>query len=97
MADKPDFIVDPSGNARDVRGQKHSQGTNGSSQTPGAGPSSSSTDFRSYTPSSQRAQSVPRVIFIPIGLILTLIMAVFIRLSAGPRSKLLILKQTQIR
>ena len=87
MADKPDFIVDPSGNARDVRGQKHSQGTNGSSQTSGAGPSGSSTDFHSYTPSSQRVQSAPRVIFIPIGLILTLIMALIIRLSSGSGGK----------
>ena len=87
MADKPDFIVDPSGHVHDVRGQKRSQGTNGSSQTSGAGPSSSSTDFRSYTRSSQGAQSAPRVIFIPIGLILTLIMALIIRLSSGSGGK----------
>jgi len=80
MPDKPDFIVDPSGNVRDVRGQKRSS----DSATPSS-PSFSA--YRGNTGSSQVTQRTPGgIIIIPIGLIITLIIAV-IRMSVGSVQK----------
>jgi tetratricopeptide (TPR) repeat protein len=76
MSNRPDFIVDPSGNVQDVRTQKHPPES--------AAPHSQRSDTR-YTqssasvplhvqPTSQPRQS-PTFIVIPIGLIITIIVA----------------------
>lgn len=84
MPDKPDFIVDPSGNARDVRGQKQSSySVASSSQTSRSRSSTSGGNIRS----PQDTRRTPGgFIFIPIGLILSLIIAIC-RMSAGPSQK----------
>ncbi len=65
MSNKPDFIVDPSGNVQDVRGSKNASGSQSySSQNSRSGGS---------IPSNQRTPG--RVILIPVGLILTLLIA----------------------
>jgi len=79
MANKPDFIVDPSGNVRDVRGQKG-----------GPAPSSAySQNSRTGTSSSGLSGSLPRkqrtpggVIVIPVGLIFTFII-LLLRTAGG--------------
>ena len=74
MSNKPDFIVDPSGNARDVRGQGSTQDSQSSSQPSANGPS---------TPGSGPTQGTSGgVVLIPIGLIITLICAV-LRMVGG--------------
>jgi formylglycine-generating enzyme required for sulfatase activity/tetratricopeptide (TPR) repeat protein len=83
MTDKPDFIVDPSGNAWDVRGRKCSQESQfSSSQQPE--PGALTPDKDGHTGSTQRTPG--GIIFIPIGLIITLIIAV-IRMLGGPAQK----------
>jgi Tfp pilus assembly protein PilF/photosystem II stability/assembly factor-like uncharacterized protein len=82
MPPKPDFTVDPSGNVQDVRGQNSTQKTQSSAQRPEPG---------SSTPGKIRhtgfAQGTPGgIIFIPIGLIITLIIAV-LRTLGGPAQK----------
>jgi len=79
MPPTPDFIVDPSGNVRDARGQYHAQHFQSPSHATGPGPS---------TPGQDRHTGSPRgtpggIIFIPIGLIITLIIAV-LRMCGGP-------------
>jgi len=70
MPQKPDFIVDPSGNVRDVRGQNYTQDSQSSSQ-------------QSKNGYNKSTQSTPGgVVFIPIGLIITLILAV-LRMLGG--------------
>jgi tetratricopeptide (TPR) repeat protein len=85
MADKPDFIVDPSGNVRDVRSLKYSRPPG----TPPPGSHPSSTTPRSYTvqptpPAVRKSTTSPAVIIIPIGLIITILVALF--RSAGQSS-----------
>jgi tetratricopeptide (TPR) repeat protein/photosystem II stability/assembly factor-like uncharacterized protein len=83
MADKPDFIVDPSGNAQDVRGQKNSPEPHPSSaQKPGSRPARPRGDSYLYTQYNQTPKSRPGFIVIPIGLLITLIVGV-LRLFGG--------------
>ena len=85
MNDKPDFIVDPSGKTWDVRGQKHSQGSQFSSQqNPGTGSSSPNVKILHPIPSSQGSSRPGGIIFIPIGLIITLIIIVLNSLNEAP-------------
>jgi formylglycine-generating enzyme required for sulfatase activity/tetratricopeptide (TPR) repeat protein len=72
MSHKPDFIVDLSGNVRDVRGQNYTQESQSSSQPPESGSSTLGKD--GLTRSTQRTPG--GIIFIPIGLIITLVFAV---------------------
>lgn len=74
MSNKPDFIADPSGNVRDVRGQESAQDSQSSSQPSTNGPATSVSRSTQGTPGG--------VVFIPIGLIITLICAV-LRMSGG--------------
>jgi Flp pilus assembly protein TadD len=82
MPHKPDFVVDPSGNVRDVRGQDYAQQSQSSSQRPEPGSSRPGKDAH--------AGSTPRtpggIIIIPIGLIITLVIAV-LRMCSGPAQK----------
>jgi tetratricopeptide (TPR) repeat protein len=78
MPQKPSFIVDPSGNVRDVRGQNNAQ----ESQRPEPGPSTPGKE--GLKGSTQRTPG--GIIFIPIGLIITLIIA-GLRLLGGPAQK----------
>jgi len=76
MTNKPDFIVDPSGNVQDVRGSKNASGSQSySSQNSRAGvPSGEGLQGTSKSiPGNQRTPG--GVIIIPIGLILTLLIA----------------------
>lgn len=86
MANKPDFIVDPSGNVRDVRGQKGNSTTPSvSSQNAGSGASSGGSGGVGHETrgSISRNPGTPGgVIIIPIGLILSLIFLLF-RMAAG--------------
>ena len=83
MSDRPDFIVDPSGNARDTRGEAYSQTSQGSSsQGPPKGPPVYYSSSPSTAGGGGGSKRPSGVIFIPIGLILTLIMVV-VRMMAG--------------
>ena len=78
MSNKPDFIVDPSGNVKDVRGSK-----NGS-----ASQSYSSQNSGTRVQSSSKNQSTSGgVTIIPIGLILTLILTLCRLLAAGTSAR----------
>ena len=82
MPQKPSFIVDPSGNVRDVRGQDYTQESQSSSQR--SEPGSSAPGKDGHTGSTRR---VPvGFIFIPVGLIITLVVAV-LRMSGGSGKK----------
>jgi Tfp pilus assembly protein PilF len=82
MPEKPDFIVDPSGNVRDARAQNNSQASQFSSQPPVSG---SSPPGR--VGNSGPTQRTPGgIILIPIGLIITIVIAVF-RLAGGQSQK----------
>jgi len=76
MADKPDFIVDPSGNVRNVRNLRYASG-NGSAPPHQAATSEHSRGPERSSLSIQPTKSSPGgIIIIPIGLILTLLIAV---------------------
>lgn len=77
MSNKPDFIVDPSGNVRDVRGQESTQDSQSSSQPSANGLATSVSRSTQGTPGG--------VVFIPIGLIVTLIFAVLRMLAGAPQ------------
>lgn len=70
MTNKPDFIVDPSGNVQDVRGAKSVPASQSFSSQNSKNGAPSRGDWRG----SQRTPG--GVIFIPIGLILTLILTI---------------------
>jgi len=76
MANRPDFVVDSSGTARDARRQKYS---GGAASTPPRDPETGHPEhglgIRTSPQSGQVPRGVPGVIFIPIGLILTLAVA----------------------
>ena len=78
MPDKPDFIIDSSGEVRDVRGRNYTR-SQSSSQQPE--PGSSTSGKGGYTRSTRRPSG--SVILIPIGLIITLIITV-LRMLNGP-------------
>lgn len=85
MADKPDFIVDPSGNVQDVRHLKYSRQ---SASPPGQKPKAPPSKPRRSAPTTypkrvQKSGQSSGIIFIPIGLILTIIFA----LSAASRPR----------
>jgi len=82
MPQKPGFIVDPSGNVRDIRGQKYTQEFQSSSGQPETG--SSTSNKVGVTRSPKRNPG--GIILIPIGLIITLIIAV-LRMCGGPAQK----------
>jgi tetratricopeptide (TPR) repeat protein len=82
MPQKPGFIVDPSGNVRDVRGQNYIQESQFSSQRPEPGSSTAGKD--GHTGSTRGTPG--GFIFIPIGLIITLVFAV-LRNCTGPAQK----------
>ncbi len=78
MPQKPGFIVDPSGNVRDVRGQNYIQDSQFSSQRPEPGSSQPGRDGHTGP-----TRGTPGgIILIPIGLIITLIVA-FLRMVSG--------------
>lgn len=79
MPHRPDYVVDPSGNVRDARGQNDAQESRSSSQRPEPGSSTPGKDR--HTGSTQGTPG--GIIFIPIGLIITLIIAV-LRMLGGP-------------
>lgn len=72
MSNKPDFIVDPHGTVRDVRGQKYHQDPV-VLQPPSPGTGSAKSRFNPAA--SPKFHPAPYVILIPIGLIITLIVA----------------------
>jgi formylglycine-generating enzyme required for sulfatase activity/tetratricopeptide (TPR) repeat protein len=72
MSHKPGFIVDPDGNVRDVRGQNNTQESQSSSQRPLHPSSMPGKD--SYNGSPRRTSG--GIILIPIGLIITLFIAI---------------------
>lgn len=79
MPQKPDYIVDPPGNVRDVRGQIYAHESQSSSQQP---------ETRSSTPGNYGYTANPQrkpggIIIIPIGLIITLIITI-LRNCGGP-------------
>lgn len=83
MANKPDFIVDPSGNVQDVRHLKY---TRESASPPPRKPKARSSKPRTSAPTTysrrvQKSGQSPGIIIIPIGFILTIIFA----LSAANR------------
>jgi tetratricopeptide (TPR) repeat protein len=82
MPQKPGFIVDPSGNVRDVRGQNYTQESQFSSQRPEPGSSTPGKD--GHTRSTRGTPG--GIIIIPIGLIITLVFAV-LRNCGGPAQK----------
>lgn len=76
MIKKPDFIVDPSGRALDVRGQKDTPGSGSSSQPPPHNPPPMQWVVYPGNPQrGRKAGTSAGLIFIPIGLIITLIIA----------------------
>ncbi len=82
MPQKPSFIVDPSGNVRDVRGQNCLQEPQPSSQQPGHG---SSTPGRGgFSGSTKRTPG--GFIIIPIGLIITLVIVVLQKCGGTPQN-----------
>ena len=82
MPQKPDFIGDQFGNLRDVRGHNFTQPSQSSPQQPASRPPIPGKN--KDTSSTQRSPG--GIILIPIGLIITLIIAVF-RLLGGPAQK----------
>jgi Tfp pilus assembly protein PilF len=82
MPQKPDFIGDQNGNIRDVRGRYSTQTSPSSPKPPASQPTNPGKN--KSTKSSQRTPG--RIILIPIGLFITLIIAVF-RLMGGPAQK----------
>ena len=79
MPQKPDFIVDPAGKIRDVRGQNGPQESQAAPQRSETAPSAPARDGRSGSTRTPPGG----IIFIPIGLIITLIIAV-IKMAGGP-------------
>ena len=76
MTNKPDFIVDPSGNVQDVRGSKNASGSQSySSQNSRAGVPSGEGLHGTGKSISGNQRTPGGVIIIPIGLILTLLIA----------------------
>jgi tetratricopeptide (TPR) repeat protein len=82
MPDKPSFIVDPDGNVRDVRGQNSAQ----ASPPPAPRPEPASPTPGTPVRSGSVRRTPGGIILIPIGLILTIIFAVF-RNCGGPGQK----------
>ena len=70
MRNQADFIVDPSGNTRDVRISKYSDSGNRGSQV--------------YVTSTQKPDRSSGVIFVPIGLIITLVIMLFRLIIPSP-------------
>jgi tetratricopeptide (TPR) repeat protein len=70
--EKPDFVVDPSGNVRDTRHMRYAF-----SQGPPSGSPGDSTDGQSSSPSSQKPKRITYLIPIPIGLIIFLLFSLF--------------------
>lgn len=90
MSDKPDFIVDPSGDVQDVRGQKssHVSHTTPSSQTKGSKKSYPDRYPKSDRPATREKGDSGGAVLIPVGLIISLILFIinFVSRVGGPRN-----------
>jgi len=88
MADQPDFIVDPSGRAQDVRRQKYSQRAGSPPpRQPGYESSGNGKGRPTYGHSPQKPKRPTQVIVIPIGLIFTIILCVLGKFIDLPSTK----------
>jgi tetratricopeptide (TPR) repeat protein len=79
MDKKPDFIVDPSGHVKDVRGARFSNNS-GSLPPGGAGPRIGNS-AHPYQPASSKPGPAPQIILIPVGLIITLVIFILRQFS----------------